>query len=182
MAGLLACGSPPAPNLPSFPVVLRGVQARRLQLRGQPRLCRLAPSERTLFPFHPSLEGTIAEGIIANDVAMRKSARGACQNFARASGCVCASCSTVCPSQRPKCSSRSRASNRNGMPRRSESTCAKSPQRRSGELMMPSQEAAPTAAAICRHPRRLKGSSVLPRKQALPSTSPWRNRSITVVP
>lgn len=67
-----ACAQPS-----QFPSGFAGVQARRLQLRGQPRLCRLAPSEHTLFPFHPSLEGTIAVGIIANDVAMRNSARGA---------------------------------------------------------------------------------------------------------
>ena len=63
-----------------FPSGFAGTQARRLQLRGQPRLCRLAMRERTLFPFHPSLEGTITVDIISNDVAMRNTMRGACSS------------------------------------------------------------------------------------------------------
>jgi len=62
MAGLLACGSSHPPGLPSFPVAMMGI-ARRLQLRGQPRLRAVtSPCPRSLFT--PCYGGTIDRTVI----------------------------------------------------------------------------------------------------------------------
>lgn len=68
MAGLLACGSPPAPSLPSFPVALRGHKLAAYSCGYSQGFAR---TERTLFPFRPSLEGTITARIIVQNAAVR---------------------------------------------------------------------------------------------------------------
>ena len=86
------------------------------------------------------------------------------------------------PSQPPKSSSAQSASMRSVLPRSAATRAAPASARRRGDATTTSHDRPAVCRSICRHPASESGGSVRPSSLPGICVSPWRKRSISIMP